>query len=70
MYDTIPGYGVTTRWKAGQGHQGGRNFVFCDVHAKYYPEPINLGMAGVTSSQVLDAYRRVGVLTDPLGEGR
>lgn len=69
VYYTIPGYGVTTRWKAGQRHHGGRNFVFCDGHAKYYREPINLDTPGVTMQMVIDAYRRIGVFTDPLDEG-
>ncbi len=71
VYYCWPGYGDPgfVRWRTGQRHQGGRNFVFCDGHAKYYREPINLDTPGLTQRDVEEAYRRAGILFDPLDEG-
>jgi prepilin-type N-terminal cleavage/methylation domain-containing protein/prepilin-type processing-associated H-X9-DG protein len=68
-YYAIPGYGVTTRWKVGQRHQGGRNWTFADGHAKYIRDIVNPDEAGMTLDRVVAAYRRAGIFTDPADEG-
>lgn len=68
-YYAIPGYGVTTRWKTGQRHQGGRNFNFTDGHAKYIRDVVDPDQPGLTTAMVVEAYRRAGVFTDPRDEG-
>ena len=70
----VPGYGNATnplqRWDIGERHAGGRNWNFCDGHAKYFHDPGYLNPDGTAkSSTVLIAeYQAMGVYTDPLTE--
>ncbi|GAB4461574.1 MAG: hypothetical protein OHK0029_27030 [Armatimonadaceae bacterium] len=66
----IPGYGQSTtltvdRWDKGRRHNQGRNWVFCDGHAKWHKDPEDNTL---TSSQLRDAYRARGIYTDPTWE--
>jgi prepilin-type N-terminal cleavage/methylation domain-containing protein/prepilin-type processing-associated H-X9-DG protein len=66
----IPGYGQSTtstvdRWDKGRRHNQGRNWAFCDGHAKWFKDPENNAM---TSDQLRDAYRLRGIYTDPTWE--
>jgi prepilin-type N-terminal cleavage/methylation domain-containing protein/prepilin-type processing-associated H-X9-DG protein len=63
----IPGYGQSTgstvdRWDKGRRHNQGRNWVFCDGHAKWFKDPEDNNL---TSAQLLAAYRLRGIYTDP-----
>lgn len=66
-----PGYGVigngTGRWERGQRHAGGRNWVFCDGHAKWTKDPNWLTATGTVKSQnvITEEYRRMGIYTYP-----
>jgi len=57
-----PGYGTPTRWEAGARHNEGRNYTFCDGHAKWTKELCAAGTAAVT---VLTTYQNAGVYTYP-----
>jgi len=57
-----PGYGTPTRWEAGARHNEGRNFLFCDGHAKWIKEYC---AAGTPAGTVLTAYANNGVYSDP-----
>jgi prepilin-type N-terminal cleavage/methylation domain-containing protein/prepilin-type processing-associated H-X9-DG protein len=66
----IPGYGQSTtstvdRWDKGRRHNQGRNWAFCDGHAKWFKDPENNAMTDV---QLRDAYRLRGIYTDPTWE--
>jgi len=71
VYYTFPGYpNPYTRWKAGQRHQGGRNFTFTDGHAKFIKEPVSLDTPGqYTQDQVTGRYCRNGIYTRPDEDG-
>ena len=66
-----PGYGLTAtgtgRWEKGQRHAGGRNWTFCDGHAKWTKDPGWLTTTGALKSQaqVMEEYRRMGLYTYP-----
>ena len=66
-----PGYGLTAtgtgRWEKGQRHAGGRNWIFCDGHAKWTKDPGWLTTTGALKSQaqVMEEYRRMGLYTYP-----
>lgn len=66
-----PGYGLTTsgvgRWEKGQRHSGGRNWTFCDGHAKWTKDPGWLTTTGALKSQaqVTEEYRKMGLYTYP-----
>jgi prepilin-type N-terminal cleavage/methylation domain-containing protein/prepilin-type processing-associated H-X9-DG protein len=68
----IPGYGNTTspvqRWAIGGRHSGGRNWNFCDGHAKWFKDPpfLNPDGTAMSSTQLVAVYRRMGVYTDYL----
>jgi prepilin-type N-terminal cleavage/methylation domain-containing protein/prepilin-type processing-associated H-X9-DG protein len=63
----IPGYGNsgngTGRWERGGRHAGGRNWIFCDGHAKWAKDPVFTG-----SPDLEEAYRKRGIYTDYLTE--
>ncbi len=63
-----PGYGNNQgdgRWPRGKRHQEGRNWVFCDGHAKFYKDPPFLRPDGMAKSQleVMAEYARMGIYT-------
>jgi prepilin-type N-terminal cleavage/methylation domain-containing protein/prepilin-type processing-associated H-X9-DG protein len=66
-----PGYGVvgngTGRWEKGQRHSGGRNWTFCDGHAKWTKDPSWLTATGTVKSQtvIMEEYRKMGLYTYP-----
>ncbi len=68
----VPGYGNAGtgkgRWELGARHAGGRNWIFCDGHAKWYKDPDFKTAAGATKTDtVLRAeYRARGIYTDYL----
>jgi len=70
-----PGYGNnatgTGRWPRGKRHQEGRNWVFCDGHAKFYKDPPFLRPDGTAKSQteVMAEYARMGIYTYPEATG-
>ena len=68
-----PGYGdstalSTSRWGLGSRHNGGRNWNFCDGHAKY---KVDLGVlnAGDTATlagcTIIQEYQAIGIYTYP-----
>lgn len=66
-----PGYGLTSsgtgRWEKGQRHSGGRNWTFCDGHAKWTKDPSWFTATGTlkTQAQLMEEYRRMGLYTYP-----
>jgi prepilin-type N-terminal cleavage/methylation domain-containing protein/prepilin-type processing-associated H-X9-DG protein len=66
-----PGYGVVGtglgRWEKGQRHAGGRNWLFCDGHAKWFKDPSwHTGTGAVkTQAQITEEYRLRGIFTYP-----
>lgn len=64
-----PGYGNSTnpqqRWPKGQRHAGGRNWTFCDGHAKWFKDPAFLDAAGAPRGDLIAAYQAMGIYTDP-----
>lgn len=65
VYYMDPGYGTPTRWEAGARHNEGRNWMFCDGHAKWEKEFCAPGTANAT---VRSAYQSRGVYTYPSTE--
>lgn len=66
-----PGYGNSAtdkRWVQGGRHQGGRNWIFCDGHAKWYKDPAfqTTGGAYISQKDITNTYRGMGIYTDPL----
>jgi len=66
----IPGYGQSTgstvdRWDLGRRHNQGRNWIFCDGHAKWFKDPEDNTL---TSAQLNLAYRARGIYSDPTWE--
>jgi prepilin-type processing-associated H-X9-DG protein len=65
----IPGYGnssspTTNRWVNGMRHSGGRNWVFCDGHAKYAKDEfVNNGI------NIITQYQHKGIYTYPQTDG-
>ena len=70
-----PGYGNDAtgqgRWPKGKRHQLGRNWVFCDGHAKFLSDPPFLRGNGTAKSQleIMLDYQRRGVYTYPETSG-
>jgi len=65
-----PGYGNGTtdaRWAKGGRHSGGRNWIFCDGHAKWYKDPAYQTSTGAYVSQgtITNEYIAMGINTDP-----
>lgn len=66
-----PGYGLTSsgtgRWEKGQRHSGGRNWTFCDGHAKWTKDPSWFTATGTlkTQAQLMEEYRKMGLYTYP-----
>jgi len=62
-----PGYDTAGRWVKGMRHGGGRNWTFCDGHAKFFRDDSILnGLGGNKSqSQVILAYQQRGIYTYP-----
>lgn len=65
-----PGYGngtTDTRWRKGQRHAEGRNWTFCDGHAKWLKDPAWRRADGTnrTQAEIMEEYRRRGVYTYP-----
>lgn len=65
-----PGYGNGTgdnRWSRGRRHSEGRNWVFCDGHAKWFKDPSFVNDNGTRKSQtvIMEEYRRRGIFTYP-----
>lgn len=66
-----PGYGNSTdptaRWPKGRRHAGGRNWVFCDGHAKWFKDPdfVKAGGAAKTQAELTEEYRKRGIYTYP-----
>ena len=64
----IPGYGNSAnpqqRWPKGQRHAGGRNWSFCDGHAKWFKDPAFINPDG-SFPNLVTAYRQMGIYTDP-----
>ncbi|OYT75553.1 MAG: hypothetical protein CFK49_02520 [Armatimonadetes bacterium JP3_11] len=65
-----PGYGNNqndTRWRKGGRHQGGRNWTFCDGHAKFYKDPAFQNPDGSFRSQaeIIYEYQQRGIYTFP-----
>jgi prepilin-type N-terminal cleavage/methylation domain-containing protein/prepilin-type processing-associated H-X9-DG protein len=68
-----PGYGNGTtdvRWRRGKRHADGRNWLFCDGHAKWFKDPAWEKTPGVafTEGELRLQYRARGVYTDPSWE--
>jgi prepilin-type N-terminal cleavage/methylation domain-containing protein/prepilin-type processing-associated H-X9-DG protein len=71
----VPGYGngaanaapADQRWRKGQRHAQGRNWTFCDGHAKWYKDPAFTNPDGTNrpSADILLEYRARGIYTDP-----
>jgi prepilin-type N-terminal cleavage/methylation domain-containing protein/prepilin-type processing-associated H-X9-DG protein len=66
-----PGYGNNVdgsgRWPRGKRHAQGRNWIFCDGHAKFTKDPPFLRADGTAKSQleVMMEYQRMGIYTYP-----
>jgi prepilin-type N-terminal cleavage/methylation domain-containing protein/prepilin-type processing-associated H-X9-DG protein len=63
-----PGYDVAGRWSAGMRHTNGRNWTFCDGHARYFRDDSILNAAGSgnkTQAQIICAYQYKGIYTYP-----
>jgi prepilin-type N-terminal cleavage/methylation domain-containing protein/prepilin-type processing-associated H-X9-DG protein len=62
-----PGYDTAGRWVKGMRHGGGRNWTFCDGHAKFFRDDSILnGLGGNKSqAQVILAYQQRGIYTYP-----
>ncbi|MBS1703060.1 MAG: prepilin-type N-terminal cleavage/methylation domain-containing protein [Armatimonadetes bacterium] len=62
-----PGYDAAGRWLKGMRHQGGRNFSYCDGHAKYFKDDSILNGTGgnKTQAQIMLAYQKRGLYTYP-----
>ena len=62
-----PGYGNngdgSGRWEKGGRHRDGRNWIFCDGHAKWNKDPDFVG-----KPDMIAAYRKRGIYTDYLTE--
>ncbi|MBC8134729.1 MAG: DUF1559 domain-containing protein [Fibrella sp.] len=64
-----PGYGNTgtsVRWAKGGRHAGGRNWVFCDGHAKWTKDPpfVRPGGTKKTDVEIRAEYRKIGIYTN------
>ncbi|MDX1934320.1 MAG: prepilin-type N-terminal cleavage/methylation domain-containing protein [Capsulimonadales bacterium] len=69
----VPGYGnsaTDSRWRQGKRHNEGRNWVFCDGHAKWYKDPAFQNADGTykSSAALQLEYRARGIYTDPTWE--
>ena len=62
-----PGYDQAGRWTKGMRHTKGRNWSFCDGHAKYTRDDSILNSAGGTKSgnDIIVAYQSKGIYTWP-----
>ncbi len=65
-----PGYGLvgdgTGRWELGARYSGGRNWAFCDGHAKFAKDvPFKNGATLKTPRQVMFDYQQMGIYTFP-----
>ena len=66
-----PGYGITAsgvgRWEKGQRHAGGRNWTFCDGHAKWTKDPGWRTATGTLKTEAVlrEEYRTMGLYTFP-----
>jgi prepilin-type N-terminal cleavage/methylation domain-containing protein/prepilin-type processing-associated H-X9-DG protein len=66
-----PGYGNnasgTGRWPKGRRHSEGRNWIFCDGHAKFHKDPPFLRANGSAKSQpeIVFEYQQRGIYTFP-----
>ncbi len=63
-----PGYGnntTDTRWRRGKRHADGRNWIFCDGHAKWSKDPDFKNQDGTNKSQdaLTEEYRKRGIYT-------
>jgi len=63
-----PGYGSGTgdsRWVNGEHHFGGRNWVFCDGHAKWHRDPAYTYSASASANQkaLTEIFRKMGIYT-------
>ncbi|MBC7806705.1 MAG: hypothetical protein H7145_11190, partial [Akkermansiaceae bacterium] len=63
-----PGYGNGTtdvRWRKGKRHADGRNWIFCDGHAKWSKDPDFKNPNGTNKSQdaLMEEYRKRGIYT-------
>jgi prepilin-type N-terminal cleavage/methylation domain len=59
--------GTDMRWSSGKRHQGGRNWVFTDGHAKWHKDPEFQNPDGSrrTQAQITEDYRLKGIFTYP-----
>ena len=71
----VPGYGMSTaivpnRWTAGQRHTKGRNWTFCDGHAKFAKDPGFTKADGTykSTSEIQADYNAMGIFFDPTRE--
>lgn len=70
-----PGYGNDAsgagRWPRGRRHQDGRNWVFCDGHAKWFKDFPFLRPNGTAKSQleIMLEYQKRGIYTYPETSG-
>ena len=66
-----PGYGNDAtgqgRWPKGKRHQEGRNWIFCDGHAKYRKDPPFKNANGTAKSQasIMLEYQKLGIYSYP-----
>jgi prepilin-type N-terminal cleavage/methylation domain-containing protein/prepilin-type processing-associated H-X9-DG protein len=66
-----PGYGNDAtgqgRWPKGRRHAEGRNWIFCDGHAKFFKDPDFKRANGTAKSQdeIMREYARRGIYTFP-----
>jgi prepilin-type N-terminal cleavage/methylation domain-containing protein/prepilin-type processing-associated H-X9-DG protein len=67
-----PGYGdstvlATSRWGLGSRHANGRNWNFCDGHAKFHVDDgiINASGALLSGCQIIEEYQQLGIYTYP-----
>jgi prepilin-type N-terminal cleavage/methylation domain-containing protein/prepilin-type processing-associated H-X9-DG protein len=63
-----PGYGnggPNGRWARGKRHADGRNWIFCDGHAKWHKDPDFRNPNGTDKSQavITEEYRKKGIYT-------
>ncbi len=64
----IPGYGnaaTDARWRKGKRHNEGRNWIFCDGHAKWSKDPAFQNANGTykDSATLIEEYRKRGIYT-------
>jgi prepilin-type N-terminal cleavage/methylation domain-containing protein/prepilin-type processing-associated H-X9-DG protein len=63
-----PGYPFTSdlvRWTAGSRHSGGREWLFCDGHVKWFKDPDNLTTKTTSLTNMKSIFEQRGIYTYP-----